>query len=105
MVGERRSSAKSMYQDVSWNPVARVEPSPNLLMKSKPLFSWVAPGVTPQESLNISVAVQGFYRKVESMNADEVKRAFKDEILAMKEAMSEKGVVILEPRWFANFFK
>ncbi|OGN16202.1 MAG: hypothetical protein A3B99_04970 [Candidatus Yanofskybacteria bacterium RIFCSPHIGHO2_02_FULL_44_12b] len=74
-------------------------------MKSKPLFSWVAPGVTPQESLNISVAVQGFYRKVESMNADEVKRAFKDEILAMKEAMSEKGVVILEPRWFANFFK
>ena len=73
-------------------------------MKSKPLFSWVAPAVTLQEKAKVSVAVQGFYRKVESMNADEVKRIFKDEIATMKEAMSEKGVRILEPRWFANLF-
>ena len=74
-------------------------------MKSKPLFSWVAPGVDPREMLNVSVAVQGFYRKVESMNADEVKRSYQDEIATLKEAMSEKGVLILEPRWFASLFK
>ncbi|OGN00428.1 MAG: hypothetical protein A3B91_04250 [Candidatus Yanofskybacteria bacterium RIFCSPHIGHO2_02_FULL_41_29] len=74
-------------------------------MKSKPLFSWVAPAIDAREKVNVSVAIQKFYRRVESMNADEVKHAFKDEIVAIKEAMSEKGVRILEPRWFTNLFQ
>ena len=71
-------------------------------MKSKPLFSWVLPAVDAREKVNLSVAIQEFYRKVESMNTNEVKHTLSDEIVAMKEAMSEKGVRIVEPKWFAS---
>ncbi len=89
--------------------------SPNFPIRMdrvKPLFTWQArPGdeflTHAWKQLNLSVAVQKFFFRLsaERLNSQSVHQRYTAEIEAMRSSMQEVGVVVTEPRWFADLLR
>ena len=80
-------------------------------MKGKPLFSWVPPPDgrtrTNRELVDHCVAVQEFFSVLRDrgMNRDEVQREYAEVLGSMKLVLTENGIRVLEPQWFASLLR
>lgn len=77
----------------------------------KPLFMWQAlqgkeflPNARKQA--NLSAAIQNFFFRLrdERLDGQSARQRYTDEIDAIRASMEEVGVLVTEPRWFADLF-
>ena len=84
-------------------------PPPKFPMKSKTLFSWVPPPDGRQrparELLDYCIGIQRFFFIVKEMSAEQVRATYAVEVEALKEVVTENGIQVLGPQWFAQLFR
>jgi hypothetical protein len=80
--------------------------------QGKPLFMWqVRPGseslTHAWKQLNLSATIQKFFFRLhdERLDGQSARQRYSDEIGAMRASMTEVGVVVTEPRWFADLLR
>ena len=80
--------------------------------RAKPLFTWQAlqgEGFLPnaRKQANLSAAIQKFFFRLrdERLDGQSVRQRYTDEIEAVRDSMKEVGVVVTEPRWFADLLR
>ena len=78
----------------------------------KPLFMWQAlqgEGFLPnaRKQANLSAAIQKFFFRLrdERLDSQSARQRYTDEIEAIRDSMTEVGVIVTEPRWFADLFR
>lgn len=72
----------------------------------KPTFRWVpAPDGQTKSALGLfdhCMSIQSFYRMVERMDSQQVLAAYADEVEVLRELMTENGIKVAGPQWFAR---
>lgn len=78
----------------------------------KPLFTWQARSgdeFLPHawKQANLSAAIQKFFFRLrdERWDGQSARQRYTDEIEAIRDSMKEVGVVVTEPRWFADLLR
>lgn len=76
------------------------------------MFMWQAlsgEGFLPnaRKQANLSVAIQKFFFRLrdERLDGQSARQRYTDEIEAIRDSMTEVGVVVTEPRWFADLLR
>lgn len=80
--------------------------------RQKPLFTWQARSGDEflshaRKQVNLSVAIQQFFFRLrdERVDSHSARQHYSDEIEAIRDSMIELGVVVNEPRWFADLLR
>lgn len=80
--------------------------------RQKPLFTWQARSGDEylshaRKQANLSAAIQQFFFRLrdERVDGQSARQRFSNEIEAIRDSMSELGVVVNEPRWFADLLR
>ena len=104
-----QAPAKPTPERTPSGKLAAFRGSPMFLMKSKPLFNWVPPPDGRQrparELMDYCIGIQKFFFKVKEMDAEQVRKTYTEEVVALGELAAENGIKVLEPQWFARLFR
>ena len=80
--------------------------------RAKPLFTWQARSGDEflphaRKQANLSAAVQKFFFRLqdERLDSQSARQRYTDEIEAIWDSITEVGVVVIEPRWFADLLR
>lgn len=84
----------------------------NMNNRAKPLFTWQARSGDEflphaRKQANLSAAIQKFFFRLrdERLDSQSARKRYTDEVEAIRDSMKEVGVVVTEPRWFADLLR